>query len=195
MRWGGGTSGVGLRCVRAPRGLAGVLVTWLVLGVAGCQAERAPFWQNATGERVRHMATEVPDLWAHRMEISEFVFEGTERAASQESRYVQRVVLVTDLHDWQRNKGNGNVHGYAERTYRGGLRMLYRVSGRALRTTLVENSTVTVFDLTALYTRGNAWQVGQPVGGIRYTVPFRLRVDEETGAAEITKRDGPLHPM
>ncbi len=195
MRWGAGTTGVGWRPVRALKGLVGILVASLALGVAGCQAERAPFWENTRGERVRHMATEVPDLLAHRVELSEFVFEGTERIASQESRFVQRVILVADLHDWQPHAGNGNVHGYAERSYLGGPRLLYRVSGRLLRTRRGENSTVTVFDLTALYTGSNARQVGQPVGGIRSTVPFRLRVDEHTGAAEITKRHGPLHPM
>lgn len=172
------------------RRFARVMVTlaWLAASTAGCDLDPAPFWERAVGERARHVSAAVSELPLHRIELSEFVFHGTERWKSGEVSFVQRVVLVADVQQASRDTGSGTVQGYTERRYADGRRAHYRLAGRLLRMTGTAASVVTVFDLTALHTADSPGPASLPVAGVRYSVPFRLRVDEETGSAVITPR-------
>ncbi len=155
-----------------------VALAWLAVAAAG-------FREPTAGERARHVSAPVTELQLHRLELSEFVFHGRERRKSGEIPFVQRVVLVADVQQASRDTGSGTVQGYTERRYADGRRVHYRLAGRLLRMAGPAASAVTVFDLTALHTMDGP---GPRAAGVRYSVPFRLRVDEETGAAVITPR-------
>lgn len=120
-----------------------VLVGWFALTVTGCASEGAKGWQTA-GERVRHVTYEIADALPHRLESSEFLLQGTERTAANEVPVTQRIVLTTDLVDWE-----GHVLGYEERGYANGSRALYLLDGIARRWSFPDNMTVTRFELTA----------------------------------------------
>lgn len=159
-----------------------VLAGWFALTVTGCAAEGSKGWQ-AAGERVRHVTYEIADVLPHRIESSEFLLHGTERAAANEVSVTQRIVLTTDLIDWE-----GHVLGYEERSYANGSRVLYLLDGTARRWTSRDNVTVTRFELTA-YPRPLSLprsQTKRPLPS--RTVTFWMQVYEETGATKMGPR-------
>jgi hypothetical protein len=133
------------------------------------------------GERIRHTSVDVPDVVAHRVEVSEFLVHGTERFRGRGTPVALRMVLVTDVWDRQ-----ANAFGYGERAYPGGRKNLYRLYGQARRRERVGEKTLVVYDLNAYHVGAAGPQASRDDGVPMPHALFRLQVDEQTGAAQLT---------
>ncbi len=168
-----------------------MVVAGLAATVAGCRSDQAALADHAVGERVRHVAADVGGVVPRRLELSEFVFSDPARLASTPGPFIGRLVLVADVERGPDGATSGTVHGYAERAREDGPPVQYRIAGRMLRRAAAPATSLAQFDLTALYTGRRVDRAPEPPGAVRYSLPFRLLVDDRTGAAEITRRPAP----
>lgn len=169
-------------------GLLGAIAVGSAAIGAGCGSARRPLLWRATGERVRQVMTEVPDVQSHQVEVSEFALRAADQRGVGDAAVVFRIVLVADYGPRERT-----VFGYAEQRSPAGARHLYRVHGQARRSTVSEQ-TATIFDRVALYAETDGPRGSGRARDFASHMAFRMTVDDQTGQARVSPQYPPLPP-